>query len=164
MIPSPPTYQRALTGTERAALPPGLLAALPDGIVLIGAHHPLSRLSQRVRGYALILVRGKRIFWPNLTADLSIDIGNLSVLAHELVHVWQYRNGMTVWRYIWRDVIGHLGRYDYRLVPGRAYTAYGYEQQAAMMEDWIRLRHGLFARYARHGVTLADLAAVLPFV
>ena len=145
-------------------MPPGLLAALPDGIVLIGAHHPLSRLSQSVRGYALILVRGKRIFWPDLTDDLSRDTGNLSILAHELVHVWQYRNGMTVWRYIWRDIIGQLGRYDYRLVPDKAYTAYGYEQQAAMMEDWIRLRHGLFARYAQHGISLADLSAILPFV
>jgi hypothetical protein len=159
------TDRRPLTAAERRALPPGLVAAVPAGeIVLIGTHHPLSLLSQTLRGYALIVVRGRRIFWPGLVADMSGDARRLSVLAHELVHVWQYEAGMTLVKYVWRDVIRRLGRYAYRLKPGKAFTAYGYEQQAAMMEDWVRLRHGLFAHYSRHGIDMAALEAVVPFL
>lgn len=163
-------HRRSLTAAECRALPPGLLAAVPaEEIVLIAAHHPLSLLSQTLRGYALIVVRGRRIFWPGLVADMSADARRLSVLAHELVHVWQYETGMTLVKYVWRDVIGRLGRYSYRLRPGKAFTAYGYEQQAAMMEDWVRLRHGLFAHYARPdgagaGIDMAALEAVVPFL
>ncbi len=158
-------HHRALTAAECAALPPGLLAVVPAAeVTLINAHHPLSLLSQALRGYALIVVRGRRIFWPDLAADMSGDVRKLSVLAHELVHVWQYETGMTLPKYVWRDVIGRLGRYAYRLKPGKPFTAYGYEQQAAMMEDWVRLRHGLFAHYSRHGIDMATLEAVVPFL
>ena len=159
------TDQRALTSAEMDALPPGLVSAVPvRDVVLIGAHHPLSLLSQTFRGYALIVVRGRRIFWPGLIADMSGDHARLSVLAHELVHVWQYETGMTLVTYIWRDVIGRLGRYAYRLKPGKVFTAYGYEQQAAMMEDWVRLRYGLRAHYSRQVTNMAALEAVVPFL
>jgi len=164
------TEHRLLTAAERQALPPGLLAAVPAGeIVLIATHHPLSRLSQALRGYALIVVRGRRIFWPGLIADMSGDARRLSVLAHELVHVWQYETGMTLFKYVRRDVIGRFGRYAYRLKPGRAFTAYGYEQQAAMMEDWVRLRYGLGVHYGRpnlagDSIDMAALEAVVPFL
>lgn len=164
------TEHRALTAAECRALPPGLVAAVPAReIVLIAAHHPLSLLSQTLRGYALIVVRGRRIFWPGLVADMSQDARRLSVLAHELVHVWQYETGMTLFKYVRRDVVGRLGRYAYRLRPGKAFTAYGYEQQAAMMEDWVRLRHGLFAHYGRpnlagDSIDMAALEDVVPFL
>lgn len=164
------TDHRALTTAEIAALPAGLVAVVPvRDVVLINAHHPLSLLSQTLRGYALIVVRGHRIFWPGLTPDMSGDHARLSVLAHELVHVWQYETGMTLLTYIWRDVISRLGRYAYRLTPGKVFTAYGYEQQAAMMEDWVRLRYGLFAHYGRPNlpggrVDMAALEAVVPFL
>jgi hypothetical protein len=154
---------RPLTASERAALPPGLLAAVPEDVVLKAGHHPLSHLSRWLRGYAVILVRGKTIFWPNLIDDLSRNPVMLSVLAHELVHVWQYRTGMTLLRYIWRDVIGHRGCYAYHLISGKPYRDYGYEQQAAMMEDWVRLHHGLPARHGRD-IALDDLTCLLPFV
>jgi len=163
-------HHRALTAAEIQALPPGLLAAVPSGeVVLIAAHHPLSLLSQTLRGYALIVVRGRQIFWPGLVADMSGDAGRLSVLAHELVHVWQYETGMTLVKYLWRDVIRRLGRYAYRMQPGKPFTAYGYEQQAAMMEDWVRLRHGLFAHYSRpnipgESIDMATLEDIVPFL
>lgn len=155
---------RALSPAERQALPPGLVAALPEDVVLMDRHHPLSHLSKLLRGYHLILVRGRRVFWPDLPPDLSRNPVHLAILAHELVHVWQYARGMTLLSYIARDVIGRLGRYDYRIVSGKAYTAYGYEQQAAMMEDWVRLTHGQFPRYTGGRVGKDALAEVLPFV
>jgi hypothetical protein len=156
-------YKRLLTPAERAALPPGLLAEMPDDVTLKGQHHPLSYLSRWLRGYAVILVRGKTIFWPNLPRDMSRNPVLLSVLAHELVHVWQYRTGMTLLSYVLRDVIGHRGRYAYELTPNKPYRDYGFEQQAAMMEDWVRLRHGLPPRYGRN-IALVDLTGLLPFV
>ena len=71
---------------------------------------------------------------------------------------------MTVWRYIWRDVIGNLGRYSYKLEAGKPFDAYAFEQQAAMVEDWVLLSHGLPQRYGALGTTrkaLADLVPVL---
>ncbi len=157
-------HQRALSPREIAALPKGLIDAVPDDVVLVDAHHPLSNLSRIVRGYAVILVRGKRIFWPGVPPDMSQDPCDLSVLAHELVHVWQYANGMTLFSYIVRDVILRLGRYAYRLKPGKAFSTYGYEQQAAMMEDWMRLHAGLAVRHGAGAVDMAALQAIVPFL
>ena len=156
-------YSRPLTAAERVALPPGLLAAVPDDVLLNATPHPLSYVSRWLRGYAVILVRGTTIFWPNLSRDMSRNPVLLAVLAHELVHVWQYRTGMTLLSYFLRDIIGHRGRYAYELTPGKPYRDYGYEQQASMMEDWVRLSHGLPLRYGKD-IALDDLTHLLPFV
>ncbi len=156
--------KRSLTPAERAALPQRLVAALPDGIVLVNAHHPLSHLSRIFRRFAVILVRNKTIFWPGLIDDMASDPAHLSLLAHELTHVLQYQAGMTLWRYIWRDVIGNLGRYSYALQPGKPFDAYAYEQQAAMVEDWVLLSHGLSSRYGAPGTTRKALADLVPIL
>src|SRR4051812_18694923 len=116
--------KRALTPAERHALPHGLVAALPDGVTLVNAQHPMSHLSRIFRGYAVILVRNKTIFWPGLIDDMASDPAHLSLLAHELTHVLQYQAGMTLWSYIWRDVIGNLGRYSYTLKTGKPFEAF----------------------------------------
>ncbi len=156
-------YSRPLSAAECAALPPGLLAAVPDDVLLKARPHPLSHVSRWLRGYAVILVRGTTIFWPNPPRDMSRNPALLSVLAHELVHVWQYRTGMTLLSYFLRDVLIHRGRYEYELIPGKPYCDYGYEQQAAMMEDWVRLLHGLPLRYGKD-IAMDDLTRLLPFV
>ena len=150
---------RHLTPAEIDALPPGLVAVVPvAGVRLIGRHHPVSWLARLVGRGPQIVVRGRRIFWPGLEADFSASPLHMSLLAHELIHVWQYENGMTLWRYVLRE----RGRYAYR-VDGRAFTEYGYEQQAAMVEDWMRLRAGLGARW---GVNAGaeNLTATIPFL
>ncbi|MFP1132511.1 hypothetical protein [Asticcacaulis sp. W401b] len=151
--------ERPLTLSERMALPAGLIAAVPvEGVRLIGRAHPLSWLSQALGCGPLIVVRGRRIFWPDLPADLSARPEVLALLAHELTHVWQYANGLTVWRYLWRE----RGRYRYRLIPGKAFTDYGYEQQAAMVEDWVRDRNDLPPRWG-HPTDVQSLPTCLPF-
>lgn len=151
--------ERPLTLSERTALPAGLIAAVPvEAVRLIGRAHPLSWLSQALGCGPLIVVRGQHIFWPDLTADLSARPEVLALLAHELTHVWQYANGLTVWRYLWRE----RGRYRYRLIPGKAFTDYGYEQQAAMVEDWVRDRNGLPPRWGR-AADVQSLPTCLPF-
>ncbi|WP_303832233.1 hypothetical protein [Asticcacaulis taihuensis] len=149
---------RPLTAAEINALPIGLLDAVPfQAVRLIDDHHWVSWLARLVGRGPQIVVRGRRIFWPRLPADMSDNAVAMSLLAHELVHVWQYETGMTLLRYVWRE----RGRYHYRL-DGRSYTDYGYEQQAAIMEDWMRLRAGLPPRYG--DVTISTLVAILPFV
>ena len=150
---------RRLSTAEIAGLPPGLVAAVDvENVELVAVHSWVSRLAILVGRGPQIVVRGRRVFWPGLTADMSHDRIAMSLLAHELVHVWQYAKGMTLWRYIWRE----RGVYAYRL-DGREFTAYGYEQQAAMVEDWARLNGGLPARWGEK-VDKPALEAIVPFL
>ncbi|ESQ87199.1 hypothetical protein ABAC460_20725 [Asticcacaulis sp. AC460] len=128
------------------------------GVELIRAHLWVSWLAMLIGRGAQIVVRGRRIFWPHLPADVSSDPALLAVLAHELTHVWQYANGMTLWRYILRE----RGRYDYTL-DDRPFVEYGYEQQASIVEDWVRLRAGLVSRHSQRIVSVGRLADVVPF-
>ncbi|ESQ82139.1 hypothetical protein AEAC466_18555 [Asticcacaulis sp. AC466] len=149
---------RGLTAAEVSALPDGLAQAVPVAEVrLIDRHHWVSHLARLAGRGTQIVVRGRNIFWPGLLPDFGADPIRISLLAHELVHVWQYETGLTLWKYILRE----RGRYHYR-IDGRAYTGYGYEQQAAMMEDWMRLRAGLPPRYSR--VDTPTLERTLPFL
>jgi hypothetical protein len=160
----PESALRQLTTHELSALPAGLKAALGHAdICLIAAPHPLARIAGWIGWGSLILVRGRRIFWPGLPDDLSRRHEDVSLLAHELTHVWQYANGMTLWRYVWREIRRFPGVYSYRLIPGKAFQAYGYEQQAAMVEDWVRHRLGLPVRWARAPGDANGLAALIPF-
>jgi hypothetical protein len=149
---------RALTTTEIKALPTGLLAAVPfEDVRLVDTDHWVSHLARLIGRGTQIVVRGRRIFWPHLPTDMSRNPVAMSLLAHELVHVWQYENGLTLWRYVLRE----RGQYHYR-IDGRTYTDYGYEQQAAMMEDWMRLRAGLPPRYGQ--VDTVALKEIIPFL
>ncbi|RMD92390.1 MAG: hypothetical protein D6811_07020, partial [Alphaproteobacteria bacterium] len=84
--------------------------------------------------------------------------------AHELTHVWQWQNrrltGYTPWKAAlesWR----RADPYFYEIVPGRGFLSYGYEQQAAMVEDYVCL--SLFApRDPRRARLRAVIAPVLP--
>lgn len=148
---------RALTSKEIDALPPGLVRAVPVGDVrLCGREHPISVARRLIGLKPVIVVRGVHIFWPGLISDLSGHPATVSLLAHELTHVWQYANGMTVWRYLWRE----RGRYVY---SAQTFETLGYEQQAAMVEDWVRLRCGLVSRYCCSPVDIATLEGLIPF-
>jgi hypothetical protein len=149
---------RALISAEINALPTGLLAVTPfEDVRLVSGHHWVSHLARLIGRGPQIVVRGRRIFWPHVPKDMSGNAIAMSLLAHELVHVWQYETGMTLWRYILRE----RGQYHYR-IDGRAYTDYGYEQQAAMMEDWMRVRAGLAPRYGE--VDSGTLKEIIPFL
>ncbi|PRX37363.1 hypothetical protein SAMN05216257_101386 [Meinhardsimonia xiamenensis] len=65
------------------------------------------------------------------------------LLAHELTHVWQWQNrritGYAPWKAAlesWRKV----DPYHYEIAPGRPFLSYGFEQQAAMVQDYVCLR------------------------
>ncbi|WP_235079993.1 hypothetical protein [Asticcacaulis sp. AC402] len=151
--------RRGLTIRELTALPQGLVAAIDvTGVELVRAHLWVSWLAMLIGRGAQIVVRGRRIFWPHLPADVSGDPALLAVLAHELTHVWQYARGMTLWRYVLRE----RGRYDY-VLDGRPFDDYGYEQQASIVEDWVRMQAGLCTCHSERPVRQSDLAGVVPF-
>jgi len=60
-----------------------------------------------------------------------------ALLVHELTHAWQHQRGL------WLPLRRHpFCRYDYRIKPGRAFSSYGIEQQAMIVE------HAFLARQA----------------
>jgi len=150
--------ERPLTAAETAALPAALCGAIPvNAVRLSDKEHVVSKLARLIGRGPLIVVRGRYIFWPDLPDNLSAHPGTLALLAHELTHVWQYESGMTLWRYLWRE----RGRYHYRITGDKPFKAYGYEQQAAMVEDWVRRLNGLEPRWGRPAPGTAALTARL---
>ena len=153
--------RRPLSDAEISALP-GRMADMINlsKVRLINGRHPVAWLARYLLGHRhVIVVRGSNIYWPRLPDDLSAKPELLGLLAHELTHVWQYQKGMNIFKYMFRE----RGRYKYKLLPDQPFSHYGYEQQAAMVEDWVRLHTPrCMARY-NHGCSVWDLAALVPF-
>lgn len=133
--------ERPLTESERLLLPPALAGAIDLHEVRIVArwHTPVAALLK------VTVVRGWRIFWKNAPAEAR-SVSERAHLAHELVHVWQYK------------ALGRTGvvllasrRYRYDLDPARMFISYGYEQQASIVEDYVRLTEGARPQRARGG-------------
>lgn len=101
------------------------------------------------------VVRGARIFWPGAPAEAA-TLAERAHLVHELVHVWQYqalrRTGLEL-------LLSRV--YRYTLDPSRPFLRYGYEQQAAIVEDRLRLSEGAPARWARAAASHDDYARVI---
>lgn len=146
------TKDRMLTATERALLPPPLAGAVDFGAVRILArwHTPVAAMLK------VTVVRGARIFWKNAPTEATTVLERAH-LAHELVHVWHYqalrRTGVELL----------LSRtYEYALEPGKPFVEYGYEQQASIVEDFVRLTAGAAPRRVRERApALADYERVI---
>lgn len=133
--------ERDLTAGERAAINPGLLAALARAGAeprIVARASLLASISGLWRGHIPILVLGRRIHWPGALTDFSAsgEPRHLADLQHELQHVLEFATGeLTVLGYALtpRDWI-----YRYRLELGRDFFSYGAEQRASMAEDlWL---------------------------
>lgn len=124
--------QRRLTTAERDLLPPALAAGVDfDKVrILRAAHNPYAALMR------ITVVRGSRIFWPHAPAEAT-TLSERAHLAHELTHVWQYqalrRTGLSILL---------ERRYRYALTPGARFEDFGAEQQAAIVEDQVRIAGG----------------------
>ena len=100
------------------------------------------------RGRAVTL--GNHVFLPDRVAR------DLPVLAHELIHCGQFQR-WGAWRYLTRGAAAQarellfrrlgIGRspYAYRLEEGKAFEAYGIEQQGQIVEDSVRGDPGALA-------------------
>lgn len=137
--------------SEHSLLPPPLAAGVDFSVVRIlpRAHNPYAALMR------ISVVRGSRIFWPG-APDEATTLVERAHLAHELVHVWQYqalkRTGIEL-------LLSRV--YRYRLDPARTFRSYGYEQQAAIIEDYVRLCGGGKCRWTNDGAVRADYERVI---
>lgn len=83
------------------------------------------------------------------------DLGLQGLFIHELVHVWQYQQG------IFLPLKRHpFCRYDYSLKPGWRLQQYGLEQQAEIVRHYFLLKNGRTVP----GAPAVDVyEAILPF-
>ncbi len=161
------TTERRLNVGERALADQVFGAALDASRVrIVGREHWASAGATLIGRGQQIVVRGDRIFVPGgktgmAPPDFCAQGPAMSaLLAHELTHVWQYQMGhMTGASY----VLSFNWRYDYALEPGRDFLDYGFEQQASIVEDYVRLTFGMPARRATHPVKAGSLRAMMPF-
>ena len=146
--------ERPLTAREVAAIPEPFRLVLPIAHIRLvaRAHNPFALRK--------ILVRRRRIFWPDTPTELDRDPRTLSLLFHELAHVWQYETGrLTAVRYLTDPA-----NWQYRYVPGRPFDGYGAEAQADLIEDWCRVRSGLAPHRFEGAAPDPDwLDSVVPF-
>lgn len=136
---------RGLTAAERALLPPPFAAAVDfDRVRIVARYHsPLARL------FGVTIVRGFRVFWAGAPIEAR-SLHERAHLAHELLHVWQY----TALRRTGIELLASR-RYRYRLDSARTFVSYGYEQQASIVEDHLRLKEGAAPRRATAPVDLS---------
>ena len=92
---------RPLTPTERARY-----AAHFEPDVLDAARVIDGRVPFWLRPDMLGVTLGPRIYLRRGAYDADSANG-VELLGHELVHVRQYRDGMTVWRYLWASRRGY---------------------------------------------------------
>ncbi len=92
---------RPLTATERARY-----AAHLDTDVLDAARVIDGRVPFWLRPDMLGVTLGSRIYLRPGAYDPD-SLSGVELLGHELVHVRQYRDGMTVWRYLWASRRGY---------------------------------------------------------
>ena len=105
-----------------------------------------------LKNYA-ISPNGNIYFHPeNWCEDFTQDtILKQSWFIHELVHVWQYQQGVKLIRTALFD-----RKYNYVLQQGKQFFQYGIEQQAQMVQDYFIRLHT--------GQPCQDLAKCIPFI
>tara|TARA_R110000787_G_scaffold98664_2_gene202718 strand:- start:33425 stop:33874 length:450 start_codon:yes stop_codon:yes gene_type:complete len=78
-----------------------------------------------------------------------------ALFIHEMVHVWQHQQG------IFLPLARHpFSRYEYELLPGKAFAEYGIEQQAEIVSHFFLLMQGA---QLKNGYRIADYDNFLPF-
>jgi hypothetical protein len=91
-----------------------------------------------------------------------------SVFIHELVHVWQQQNRvLSTPREAARETLRHkfnyARSYPYRLDPARDLISYGFEQQAAMIQDYFLLtRHRVTESFKNRRIGGGTAKEMLP--
>ena len=101
------------------------------------------------------------IYFPpaSYKPDFSSNMSDATWLIHELAHVWQHQQGM------WVRTRGMLNRtYEYGDLGTnkRSFLNYGIEQQASIVGDYFRLKHGLSAYRGQGPITAYE--ALIPFL
>jgi hypothetical protein len=101
------TRGRPLAPVERSHCERHFEAALLDAVLLFDGRVPFW-LRPDMQGVTL----GPRIYFRR-DAYHPGTAGGIELLAHEIAHVRQYRDGMTIWSYLWASRRGYRrNRYE----------------------------------------------------
>jgi hypothetical protein len=76
--------------------------------------------------------------WPEV-----LPLADAMLLAHEMVHAWQWQNRAVTGYHPLKAAFEHVGSADpylFDLDTSTDYLAYGYEQQGSIMEEYICCR------------------------
>jgi hypothetical protein len=130
---------RGLTAGERALLAPLFRDAVNyDAIRIVPAR------AFRFQGPRTLVTIGDVVYAPPevYSQDFAQDGAHRqAVLVHEVTHVWQHENGISVIAGALRAFFATGGRYSrayrYQLAPGRDLLEYGIEQQASIVEHYF---------------------------
>lgn len=135
---------RGLTDGEKAMLWPIFRDGIDyDAIQILHAAHPFqpSDAYMAPRGHIYAPGHLFREDWsaPDVSAVARAE------LVHEVTHIWQFANGMDILVEGVEQLLASRGKYDgtyrYVLRPDRDLTDYNIEQQAAILEDYYRIRY-----------------------
>lgn len=106
------------------------------------------------RGYAFLNAFGNMSYRGNIylpdshSHDFSlVPLPAKRLFIHEGVHVWQYQNNIlnlatAAVREGVRHRLHYAKAYLFRLEPGKDLLDYGFEQQAAIIEEYFLRQHG----------------------
>jgi hypothetical protein len=114
-----------------------------DAIQIIHAAHPFqpSDAYMTPRGHIYAPGHLYRADW----AGPDVSAVSRAELVHEVTHIWQFANGVDVLEEGVEQLIRYRGRYEasyrYRLQLGRDLEDFNIEQQAAILEDYYRIRY-----------------------
>ncbi|KAF0809732.1 hypothetical protein A167_01548 [Alcanivorax sp. S71-1-4] len=70
----------------------------------------------------------------------DVPVWDLALLAHEVTHVWQHQNRSRTGYSLAAVILEHLRHdapYAFRLVPGKTFLEYRFEQQGAMVQRYV---------------------------
>lgn len=135
---------------------------------IFGDSLPLEKI--RVDERALLGPRQGRFCYVSFYTINSWGEMSDAVFVHELVHIWQYHHLGVV--YIPRALAAQWSRhgYDYggaaalqkAIAEGKPLLDFNYEQQASIVEDYFRIKHGQRPMWSR--LLTADLPVFEHFV
>lgn len=74
-------------------------------------------------------------FWGADYADSGEKGKPADLLLHEVTHVWQNQNQSPL-QFAWNYFTNNPRNYAYQIVAGKAFTDYGIEEQAEMVQDY----------------------------
>ena len=122
---------------------------------IFGASLPLDKI--RLDERALVGPPQGRLCYVSFYTINSWGKMSDAVLVHELVHVWQYHHLGVV--YIPRALAAQWSRHGYNyggadnlraaIAAGKSLLDFNYEQQATIIEDYFRIKHGLRPQWSR---------------
>jgi hypothetical protein len=135
---------RGLTDGEKVMLWPIFRDGVDyNAVQIIHAAHPFQPSDAYMAPRGHIYAPGG-LFREDWSAP-EVSAVSRAELVHEMTHVWQFANGMDILVEGVEQLIRMRGSYDkayrYQLELGRDLTEYNIEQQAAILEDYYRIRY-----------------------